>query len=875
MHGKPKSVKIFNKAGDELSSTETFYYVDDDRAAEKHLNNYVDIVESNSGGKIETDFMGTDIDLATDVRESNNETLGAGIGAYFGTFVAVFVPVPYVAINHSFNISKNTYHSASMVKVVHKYGIVKKVVTRKNGSSIEAENVLWDAETGAVLLTKTQNEFNDYIYTFNYPAYWAEGQEGMGGAYKNIGVILPLLDLTFSNVIPNTFKDVVFPGDELIGDGDKKWVIRTDDGLLRVVDGEGNPARSRGIYVIARSGRRNMMGASAGGIVCMNNPVVGTDTNRRLQFNVGNKILDAKAVLYSNEWGVAVSDKQLPVSQCDPFPGGNVFSINDQSALVCDGDFKATGSRPVATRSYMQFCSLSDLPVGTTILSAKITLYPMDMSGPNGVIFSRVTETVDCATEGLRWTSQPVVSGNYQVITSDIPLTADPYVIDVTGMVNEWYTSKDNPVFGIGMQEQGESSHFITRVTSFYGANAEHLGKAPVLEICYQKKACFDPVSQRINPYVKGVLGNWRPKQNFVYMVDREQKSGLSTLPGGTDIRTNGAYKTFNPFWEFRPLGGIYSNVQVDPPLSTERWVWASKSIYYDQKGNEIESVSPINRDVQGNIDVSSNAYRYSAALYGYRESAAIAVATNARHNEIAFDGFEDYYFTLQKDVKDPCPIKRHFDWGLTDQGSNWCAGGACLATDKAHSGKYSLKLNGAVSIDKPLGNAAPPASILSYNNGDGTAILAANELAQGFSPLGGSKKYIASLWVYDGKPDVNTVSGLTVQINSQSMDLSKPVPVVEGWKQLVIPFTVGGQFQFQLTGSSIYVDDVRIFPYDANMTSFVYDERTMRLLAQLDENNFATFYEYDDEGTPIRVKKETERGIMTLKENRQSFRQR
>jgi len=42
--------------------------------------------------------------------------------------------------------------------------------------------------------------------------------------------------------------------------------------------------------------------------------------------------------------------------------------------------------------------------------------------------------------------------------------------------------------------------------------------------------------------------------------------------------------------------------------------------------------------------------------------------------------------------------------------------------------------------------------------------------------------------------------------------------------------------------------------------------------MAQLDENNFATLFEYDDEGTPIRVKKETERGIMTLKENRQSF---
>ena len=76
-------------------------------------------------------------------------------------------------------------------------------------------------------------------------------------------------------------------------------------------------------------------------------------------------------------------------------------------------------------------------------------------------------------------------------------------------------------------------------------------------------------------------------------------------------------------------------------------------------------------------------------------------------------------------------------------------------------------------------------------------------------------------------------------------------------------------------SGSNIYIDDIRIIPYNGQMNSYVYDNTTLRLMAQLDENNFATLYEYDEEGTPIRVKKETERGIMTLKENRQSYRNR
>ena len=43
--------------------------------------------------------------------------------------------------------------------------------------------------------------------------------------------------------------------------------------------------------------------------------------------------------------------------------------------------------------------------------------------------------------------------------------------------------------------------------------------------------------------------------------------------------------------------------------------------------------------------------------------------------------------------------------------------------------------------------------------------------------------------------------------------------------------------------------------------------------MAILDENNYATFFEYDDEGQLVRNKKETEKGIVTLKETRSRIR--
>lgn len=73
-------------------------------------------------------------------------------------------------------------------------------------------------------------------------------------------------------------------------------------------------------------------------------------------------------------------------------------------------------------------------------------------------------------------------------------------------------------------------------------------------------------------------------------------------------------------------------------------------------------------------------------------------------------------------------------------------------------------------------------------------------------------------------------------------------------------------------TGNISYFDDLRVHPYYSNMKSFVYDPVSLRLMAELDENNYATFYEYDDDGTLIRVKKETERGIMTIKETRSAL---
>lgn len=102
---------------------------------------------------------------------------------------------------------------------------------------------------------------------------------------------------------------------------------------------------------------------------------------------------------------------------------------------------------------------------------------------------------------------------------------------------------------------------------------------------------------------------------------------------------------------------------------------------------------------------------------------------------------------------------------------------------------------------------------------------------------------------------------------------------IIDGWQRIVgiveVPeniFTI--IVKLKNTGDlgvDSYFDDIRIYPYNGTLKSFVYDEETQRLMAELDENNYATYYEYDQEGGLVRVKKETERGVYTIQETRSS----
>jgi hypothetical protein len=161
------------------------------------------------------------------------------------------------------------------------------------------------------------------------------------------------------------------------------------------------------------------------------------------------------------------------------------------------------------------------------------------------------------------------------------------------------------------------------------------------------------------------------------------------------------------------------------------------------------------------------------------------------------------------------------------------------------------------------------------------SASEACKDCISSFAPLE-NHRYILSAWVKQANAEALTTykdGGIMLYFEGSNLLLGPVYPageIIDGWQRVEYDFTVppnSTTIEVRLANKSpltkVFFDDIRIHPFNSNMKSFVYDPVSLRLWATLDENNYATFYEYDEEGALIRVKKETEKGVKTIQESR------
>lgn len=167
----------------------------------------------------------------------------------------------------------------------------------------------------------------------------------------------------------------------------------------------------------------------------------------------------------------------------------------------------------------------------------------------------------------------------------------------------------------------------------------------------------------------------------------------------------------------------------------------------------------------------------------------------------------------------------------------------------------------------------------LVYPNPCDSVPILCEDCLPSFSPQPDST-YILSAWVSESPypTSTTTFSEPVIKISyagsGQTEEFHASGQIIDGWQRVEGVFTVphtATLFNLILEPGGItgWFDDIRIYPQRGSMKTYVFDPVNLRLDAELDERNYATIYEYDEEGHLTRVKKETERGIMTIQENK------
>ena len=547
------------------------------------------------------------------------------------------------------------------------------------------------------------------------------------------------------------------------------------------------------------------------------------------------------------------------------------------------------------------FDSLYTIPSSATIISGILSLYA-DSTGHNPPSYTDAHTTssqssplkpvymLRPATPWYYSSSGSVLNGwRTPSYTPNITSHFQNISVDITGTVERWFytPSRGGDGFNAGMSllddapypYNGSPYNAITRYSTFCSQRNSSTSKRPTLDVTYRVPrsttvarlqidsclscdsvssiSCYSAITDTIvNPYVYGILGNYKPNKSYTYYSER----GQSNPSAITNIKTDGAFADFASFWNFQGQG-------VKPQYNATKWVWNSEMTLFNRKGFELENKDPLGR--------------YNSGIYGYGAALPVAVAQNSRYREVAFEGFEDYsYGTNTCDTL--CPTGRHFDLSAFK---------VFIDSTQRHTGKYSLRVNAGdtISFASAVNGDSftePPLNFTLSSNTCISNYLTSiksnqNALIPTFSPIN-NKRVVISMWVKESRDcKCESYTGNKILVNvirsngTSTYQFTPEGAIIEGWQRYEAVVELPSTTQnlsvslISIGTSTVYFDDIRIHPFNSNMKSFIYHPLNLRLMAELDENNYATFFEYDDDGTLIRVKKETARGIKTIKETR------
>lgn len=918
MHGKMKSQSSYaeNDPATRINYTQHFYR----NTGKSGLSETFDFAYGAQGGEIRAGNMGIDVELMTDTREfrvlSNSLEWQAQVDAV--PFPPFWMPSLWPVVGES----ENVYHAVTTTKVISYHSILDSVVVIDKGSQVSTKNLVYDAETGEVIVNRTNNEFDKAVYSVSYPAYWA--YSGMGTAYKNIDAVYAGVDFLDGRIISGNVPDsVIESGDELYlvntgapeGDCSEKlaspasvrllWAYNTHKNTVPLtdpapdyifIDEKGKLYTRSGVtFRIVRSGKRNLLGAPAGAVTMMTDPVATVSGVRKLVIGDESKVINASAVEYREKWQ---TDKDMikryiltgnvcigtqEIEECtgylekniNPYRKGLLGNFRGYRSMVFYGD--RVEKDPAVATNLPQNGFLDDF-----------ALY-WDFDGNNRLVPALANPRWVWNSQATRYNAKGMELETKDALNI---YTAAQYGFKQTLPVAITANSRYGEMFNEGFED------------ARYSTGLENLS------------ACVGDKYIVFTPNKSGTLVNTDTLAfgahtgKFAFRVN--------TGSGSTYTKTFAITPAYNDSFSLYQLKDT-TKTFTDPGFNTNVVVRYPAALTLLPAG---PTVSDMN--LQYTARHSHDTLIYSSA--GISKEADYMIETS-HYVVISETGEYNFFMRARRNVGPPggpSPSVDHLFLTIRDLEGN-IVGSASINSldDPDGSGDYfsiylcpavykiEYKLSSAyrrTCIDEP-GNPCLNQDIdtdefvshcdtytgdiyKSLTNEDGCIftkpIAATDSMTHPVFQLPAGKKMLFSAWVREncGNPGTGTPCTASTFTNSKVqllfndgaatlVEMRPAGPIIEGWQRIEGAFTVPAgatQMTMSLVNASadpIWFDDLRIHPFNANMKSYVYNPVNLRLTAELDANNYASFYEYDEEGTLIRTKAETREGIKTITESR------
>ncbi|WP_375563413.1 hypothetical protein ACE193_25395 (plasmid) [Bernardetia sp. OM2101] len=324
MHGKPKRMASYpqeiQKGGavtlwDKPINWTEYYYQNDKRIVDGKeinvLNNTCQTLKKDDGSQnlsagnnMKSRLVGINYEFFGDSREYVTRSRSYGAEANTDGILPYIIP----NILPDYSESKSEFRSLVFNKIIQRSGIISSVKAYDGSAILETKNLLWDAQTGQVLLTQVNNNFDNPLFSYTILAH--PHYKGMGPAYHNIGLRLKgtiqgvfdpstKIFTTSANQLSPAITEKLITGDEfIIYYGSQRYrsvvVSKTNSYPFRASFYiEGTPSNFNPPYLtelfLYRSGRRNLLGAPAANITTLMNPISsGSNNENRNSLNISS-----------------------------------------------------------------------------------------------------------------------------------------------------------------------------------------------------------------------------------------------------------------------------------------------------------------------------------------------------------------------------------------------------------------------------------------------------------------------------------------------------------------------------------------------------------------------------------------------------------